>query len=490
LKFKKIVFLMFSSISLSSAQANDSNVVTQSISEGLQPKVVIKGQPPKLSSLKERMVHYKVPAVSIAFLKNHNISWTYTEGVIDFIDNRPIDENTVFQAASISKPVFASVLMKYRQDNNLNLDINVNTLLKSWQLPEHQWTNKSDVTLRRLLSHSAGATVHGFAGYSKGTDIPSITSLLNGVKPSNSDPIVIDIEPGTQFRYSGGGTTVAQLVLEDRTKSTLTNLAQATLFEPLMMQHSSFSQPLKGTLKNNAAVAHNAEGNPIAGGSNNYATLSAAGLWTTPSDLLRLVSQIQLASLGKNESFFSKATVDEMLTPQLPPMGIGFFLEGEGKVTSFSHGGANKGFMAHLFAHTKTGDGIVIMTNGDNGTALIDEIMNRISDIYHWDEFNPIEKTVTALDPKLFKSILGEYKITEPFDTTLVITEKEGKFMVNIGEFVVDEMFFPESERQLFSMTGMSLFLHPNDSGEVNHISFWGGINATKKKHKEELLKD
>jgi CubicO group peptidase (beta-lactamase class C family) len=452
----------------------------QFISEGLQPSVRIIGKPSKLSSLKERMEYYKVPAISIAFLKDSRISWTHTEGVIDQLNNRPIDANTIFQAASISKPVFASVLMKYRQDNNLDLDVDVNCLLKSWQLPVHQWSDKSNVTLRLLLSHSAGTTVHGFAGYAEGSDVPSIISLLKGVTPANSDPVIVDIEPGTQFRYSGGGTVLAQLVLQDQTKTLLPELATSILFEPLMMRHSVYSQLLEGSLKNNAAVAHNANGVPIVGGSHTYAALAAAGLWTTPSDLLRLVSKIQLAGLGKDESFFTKKTVAEILSPQIEPMGIGFFLGGKETVASFSHGGSNEGYKAHLFAHTQTGDGIAIMTNGDNGSALITEVLNRVSEIYHWDEFKPSEKTITTLDPKLFKSILGKYKITEPFESTFVIAQKGENFIVNNEAFIKDELFFPESNRKLFSMTGMTLELQKNKLGEVNQISFWGGIIATK----------
>ena len=214
MKFNIFVFCLLANFFPSNAQANGSGEDIQPISEGLQPTVRIKGKQSKLSSLKERMSHYKVPAVSIAFLKDNKISWTHTEGVIDLNSNRSIDENTVFQAASISKPVFACVLMKYRQDNGLNIDVDVNTLLKSWQLPEHQWTSENKVTLRKLLSHTANDTEHGFAGYTDGSDVPSITSLLNGIKPANSASVVVDIEPGTQFRYSGGGTTLAQLVLQ------------------------------------------------------------------------------------------------------------------------------------------------------------------------------------------------------------------------------------------------------------------------------------
>jgi len=478
---------MLSTILGSTAQANllklNDEVNHKLVSHGLKPNVRIIGKDAKISTLQERMDHYNVPGISIAFLNNHKIVWTHTQGVTDRKSNKLIDENTVFQAASISKPVFASILMKYRQHNDLNLDIDVNTLLKSWQLPTHKWSGKNDVTLRRLLSHSAGTTVHGFAGYEKGQEVPSIISLLNGTKPTNSDPIIVDIEPGSKFRYSGGGTTVAQLVLQDQSNSSLPKLANRTLFTPLKMQHTSFSQPLISKLNNNAAKAHNADGEIIIGGSHTYATLSAAGLWTTPSDLLRLVSKIQLAGLGKDETFFTKKTIEEMFKPQLSSMGIGFFVEGENEITSFSHGGANEGFMAHLFAHNKTGDGIVIMTNGNNGTALIDEVLLRVSEIYNWNEFKPTQKTLTTLNPLLFKSILGKYKISEPFETILEITDQQGEFKVNMGQFVKDEIFYPESNKQLFSMTGMSLFLQPDEAGEINNISFWGGIKATKIKN-------
>lgn len=482
--FTLLKAFMLLTLTLCYANAKEANYIkskeAQLIQKGLQPNIRVAGQATILSTLKERMAHHKVPGVSIAFLKDHKISWTHTEGVIDLKNNKSIDDNTVFQAASISKPVFASVLMKYRQSYDLNLDINVNSLLKSWQLPQHQWTDKNNVTLRRLLSHSAGTTVHGFAGYASGEKVPTVISLLNGSRPANSDPIIVDIEPGTKFRYSGGGTTLAQLVLEDQSKISLQELAKKTIFTPLKMNHSSYSQPLEDKLKENAAVPYRSDGSPVQGGAHTYATLSAAGLWTTPSDLLRLVAQIQQANKGNQESIFTQKTVEEMLTPQLNSMGIGFFLEGQRNVTAFSHGGANAGFRAHVFAHTQTGDGVAIMTNSDNGGELIDEIMNRISEIYQWSEITPLNKKIVTMPVKLHHSIIGHYKVSTPFEATLVITEKEGQFMVNMGSYVVNEQFFPESIKQLFSISGMSLFLHTNREGEVDNISFWGGINASR----------
>jgi len=368
------------------------------INEKLQPNERMEGEPVQFSTLKERMAHHKVPGVSIAFLKNHKILWTYSEGVTDYKTNKPIDENTVFQAASISKPVFATVLMKYRQDHGLDLDTDVNNLLKSWNVPAYEWQENNPVTLRRLLSHSAGTTVNGFAGYASDQDVPTIIEVLQGASPANSDAVIVDTEPGSIYRYSGGGTTLAQLVFQDVTNMNFPQLAKTTIFDPLGMDHSRYSQPLKGDLKQNFAVPYRSNGTAVKGGAHNYSTLAAAGLWTTPSDIMRWAGRVQLAYTGDDQSVISQKTITEMLTPQIRPVGIGFFLEGEEEITSFSHSGANEGFRANFFAHTQTGDGVAIMTNSDSGGALITEIMNRIAEIYNWSEFKPVIKTKSDLD--------------------------------------------------------------------------------------------
>lgn len=368
------------------------------INEKLQPNERLEGEPVQFSTLKERMAHHMVPGVSIAFLKNNKILWTYSEGVTDYKTNKPIDENTVFQAASISKPVFATVLMKYRQDHGLDLDTDVNDLLKSWNLPTYEWQENNPVTLRRLLSHSAGTTVHGFAGYASDQPVPTIIEVLKGASPANSDAVIVDTEPGSIFRYSGGGTTLAQLVFQDVTNMNFPQLAKTTIFDPLGMDHSRYSQPLSDVLKQNAAIPYRSNGTEVNGGAHNYATLAAAGLWTTPSDIMRWAGRVQLAYTGEDQSVISKKTIAEMLTPQMRSVGIGFFLEGEEVISSFSHGGANEGFRANFFAHTSTGDGVAIMTNSDSGGALITEIMNRIAEIYNWSEFKPAIKTKDDLD--------------------------------------------------------------------------------------------
>ena len=328
-KLLLLVVTAFTVTAVFPGQTEDALKGAEAIKVALQPKFHITNTAPELRTLKERMVALNIPAVSIAFMQDHKISWTVTEGVIDLKSQRQIDKNTVFQAASISKPVFATVLLKYRQQPPLDLDTDVNTLLKSWQLPKHKWSKSSPVTLRRLLSHSAGTTVHGFRGYAVGENVPSIIEVLEGANPANSKAVLVDIEPNTILRYSGGGTTLAQLVLQDQSRILLPELAKTLIFEPLGMQHSAYSQPLNEKLAKNAAVPYRSSGIAVEGGAHTYATLAAAGLWTTPSDLLKLASNIQRSYQGLDSSFLTNKTVSEILTPQIESIGIGFFTSWE-----------------------------------------------------------------------------------------------------------------------------------------------------------------
>jgi CubicO group peptidase (beta-lactamase class C family) len=145
---------------------------------GLAERIRIEGQEVDFQSLAQRQALYNVPGVSVAYMKNGQLAWTTQSGVKDLTTELVVDENTVFQAGSISKPAFAAVLMKYRQDNPIDLDNDVNNLLTSWQLPEHEWTGQEVVSLRRLLSHTAGTTVHGFPGYAAGEPVPTLQQVL------------------------------------------------------------------------------------------------------------------------------------------------------------------------------------------------------------------------------------------------------------------------------------------------------------------------
>jgi CubicO group peptidase (beta-lactamase class C family) len=448
------------------------------IASALTPVIQIAGEAAQPSTLEERMAFHRVPGVSIAFLRDHEVEWTLTAGVRDIASGAPVDEDTVFQAASISKPVFATTLMLYRQDHALDLDADINTLMSRWQLPAHEWQDTDPVTLRRLLSHNAGTTVHGFRGYAAGEDVPSIIELLEGSPLSASDPVVVDIRPGSQDRYSGGGTTIAQLAFEDQSGQGLSEAAQTYVFEPLEMTRSAYSQPLAEALSANAATPYNSEGEPIEGGAHDYAPImAAAGLWTTPGDLMRLAGAMQRAHHGQDEGWMSQETANAMLSRQFADAGLGFFVGEDDPITAFSHGGSNAGFRAQFFAHTDSGDGIAIMTNGANGSALIREIMIQVAAYYGWEDGpQPVIKNVHPMSQVELDAFVGDYRLAGSEPLIISIERADNTLVFHARPYLTDIVLRAEGENDFFAMNGMGVRFGRGDDGEVSTVHFFGEV--------------
>ncbi len=450
------------------------------IAAGLQPVVHIENRPPDFMSLKERMAVHNVPGVSIAVMQNDTIVLTHVEGVRDTVSNAPVNADTIFQAASISKPAFATILMRYRERHGLELDANINDQLASWQLPEHKWQDTQDVTLRQLLSHTAGTTVHGFPGYAAGENVPTLVQLLNGARPTNTAAIEVDLQPGTAFRYSGGGTSAAQLVLEDVSGRKLTSMAGEYLFAPLGITRSVFAQPLPAAFQDNAAVPYDGHGASIAGGAHTYAALAAAGLWTTPSDILKWAASVRKAHAGETGQIVSPDSARDMLSNPLGPVGIGFFIDDAGGALSFGHGGSNAGFRSNFFVYTDSGDGIAVMTNGANGSILIREIIHRAAKIYSWDDVQPVVKQVIKLDTDALSQFAGQYRVTEPLVVEASLTVDDDSLILNAGEMVIDERFFPEGPAKFFALNSSDLVFTTDNDGTVTGFEYRGFVKATK----------
>ena len=268
------------------------------VEEGLLPPVLLKGEGGW--TLQKRMKHYRVPGVSIAVINNHAVEWARAYGVKDAATGEPVTTETVFQAASISKTLNATVIMKRVMEGKLSLDENVNTYLKSWQLPDNEFTAKKKVTIANLLSHTGGTTVSGFPGYSVTAPLPSVQQILKGEPPANTAPVIVNTDPGVRFRYSGGGTTILQLVLTELEKKPYPKIMDETVIGPLNMGNSTFSQPLPDEWKSRAATGHRPEDRPVEGKWHVYPELAAAGLWTTPTDLAKFAIEHQLSVQGNS----------------------------------------------------------------------------------------------------------------------------------------------------------------------------------------------
>ena len=364
-------------------------------------------QPPLQLTLQNLMEMYKVPGMSVAVIDNFEIAWAKGYGVTEVGTSNPVIPHTIFQSGSVSKPVAAAGALFLVQQGKLALDEDVNKKLTSWKIPENEFTEEQKVTLRRILSHSAGLTVHGFPGYDVDKPVPSVPQLLNGEPPANTDPVRVDIVPGTKWRYSGGGTMIAQQLMEDVTGTPFPQLMREILFDKIGMEDSTFEQPLPPERHAMAANGTQWDGTTVHGKWHTYPEMAAGGLWSTASDLAKFAIEIALSKKGMANRVPSLSTVREMLSPQieLPTqfffgkkenpgrMGLGFFLGDETCPDLFGHTGDDAGFEAMLIMDGATGQGAAIKTNSQFGSLLYNTFADNIAQEYGWKNYMPDDRS-------------------------------------------------------------------------------------------------
>ena len=417
----------------------------QHIIDHLLPPVIVVGEDAPRFTLQARMAALHVPGVSIVYFHAGQIVWACGFGTAQF-DGPAIEPDTLFQAGSISKSVAALAVLELVQAGRLDLDRDVNAVLRSWKLPSNRLTVAAPATLRELLSHSAGTNVSGFAGYRQGQPVPTLAQVLNGDPPANSDPVVVERPPGRVYRYSGGGYMVIQQVLDDATGKPFDQLLQDSVLSPLGMEHSSFDQPLSVRLRAHAATPYLSNGDPVIGGAHTYPELAAAGLWTTPSDLARFAIGLQDALAGRPGAIIPQATARLMVTPVLSHYGLGLRIGGSAERPYFWHGGINSGFASAMMAYD-SGDGAVVMTNGAQDT-LAWELMRGIAAEYGWPDLHPVERTLAIVDPSTFARYIGTYQLTS--DDIVSVMQRNGKLIVRLPDQTTTELL-PEGENTFFS---------------------------------------
>ena len=343
----------------------------------------LKGQPPTTMSLAELMKAFNVPGLSIAVIENFRIVDAKAYGVIAPGSTTPVTTKTLFQAGSISKPVAATAALYLVERGQLSLDEDVNQKLKSWKVPENEFTKSEKVTLRRLMSHTAGTTIHGFPGYDVVALKPSVVQVLNGERPANTEPVRVDTVPGTKSRYSGGGVTIEQLLMTDVTGKSFPDLMRETVLDRIGMSDSSYEQPLPANRAASTAGGAYGDGKPVHGKWHVYPEMAAAGLWTTPTDLAKFAIEIALSKQGKANHVLSQKMTQEMLTPVMDDVALGVFLDKDNP-GQFGHNGADEGFQALLTMNADTGNGVALMADSDNGISVMNEVLNRVAKEYGW----------------------------------------------------------------------------------------------------------
>ncbi len=443
------------------------------VENGLVGPVLVKGRPVRLARLGDRMRDLNVPAVSVAVFQFGQIEWTKAWGFADVEARRKAHADTRFQAASISKPVAAAAALALVSRGRLSLDGNVNDHLKSWKLPDSQFTSSESVTLRRLLSHSAGTTVSGFRGYSARDDLPTLLQVLSGSRPANSPPVVVDVPVGSRWRYSGGGITIVQLMIEDETGKPFAQAARELVLEPFGMRHSTFVQPLPGDLRDDTATGYKSTGAPVEGRFHTYPEQAAAGLWTTPEDLAKFAIELQKIAAGRSTKVMSQALANEMLKRQFEQWGLGVAIEGQGAAQRFAHGGANEGFRCVLNAYRTSASGVVVMTNSDAGGKIASEVVRGVAREYRWPGLAPVERTLGRADATTYRSFAGRYEIGSRSPPVILRVEVEGASLYTVAGDVRSELL-PETPDTFFSVdTDVRIQFVRDGSGRVSEARVW-----------------
>jgi CubicO group peptidase (beta-lactamase class C family) len=334
-------------------------------------------------SVLERMKNFGVEGMSVTVFDQGKIIWTKGYGFRNKELKQIVDSTTIFQAASISKPVTTVASFRLVSKGLLNLDENINTYLKKWKVPENEFTSESKVTLRRIVSHTAGLSVHGFYGYGPNDSIPTTVEILDGIKPANSKPVRVFIKPNTGESYSGGGFTVLQLTIEEVTGKSFSDVMNELVLVPSGMENSEFSLRIPERMKKNVAIGYRKNGDVVDGGYHIYPEQAAAGLWTTPTDLAKFMLVVG-DSYRKDQGLLQQSTVKEMFKKIPGAGGLGFGIDRKGDSLRFRHSGGNEGFSCYAVSFAEIGRGAVIMTNSDNGAPIIREFLRAISKEYKW----------------------------------------------------------------------------------------------------------
>jgi CubicO group peptidase (beta-lactamase class C family) len=443
-----LVVCLLCSTSLTSASSHsapNAEAAIRAIETQLASPVEITNRPLPHRSLRDEMKKNGVPAVSIAVIHEGKIQWAEAYGSKGG-DGSPVTTDTLFQAASISKSVTAMTALALVEKGKLSLDAPINTQLKSWMLPDNQFTSRQPVTLRELLSNTGGTSVIGFGSIPRGAPLPTLKQILNGTPPANSPPVAVIAEPGTAFNYSGGGFEIVEQVIEDATGEPFAEVARKTILARAGMSHSNFRQPIEASLLNKVAFPQDAYGTWIAGGPPSMPALGAGGMWTTASDLARLVIDLQKALAGNTGGAISPASAHLMMTPVKADYGLGVEVKTVDGRMSFEHTGSNSGYQS-MFVGYADGDGAVVMTSSDNGFAVIAQIVPTLARVYGWEAYQP-EKRVQA-DVPLARQMpyTGEFATKDGY--TFKVTSSEGHLeFAGLGHS--GSTLLPSSEKSFF----------------------------------------
>ncbi len=442
------------------------------VEKGLLRAVTIKGMKPEKLTLAARMPFYRVPGVGIAVLDRHELEWAKAYGVRDAQNLEPATTETLFQAGALGEPLAAAAALILVAQGKLDLDENINARLVAWKVPANEFTRQAPVTLKGLLTHTAGFPESPLPGYPRDARPPTLLALLQGRAPGHYLQAEPDAVPGQgRARPSGTGFAVLQQLLEDVSGKAFSALVRELVLEPLGPGRSVFeSVPSEGP-PGSAASGHGRDGRPVGGSSLLYPAAAASGLWTTPTELVSLLADLMEAARERGGRLLPPPAARSMFTPQAGGRSFGFAVDGSGQDVRFHLRGRTEGFACTLDVYPYRGQGAVIMTNSENGMLLADEILRSLAAAYLWPDFGPVEKTLFRLDPSIYAGYVGRYEVTPEY--ALDITH-EDYYLVIRPTGQAPTKFYVESQTFFFSIDPyIRIQFHTDEKGDVAGLTLW-----------------
>ena len=433
------------------------------VEHGLLRAIFLRGQRPEKLSLDSRMQFYKVPGASVAVLDKNRLEWARGYGVRDGHSREPVMADTMFQAGALGRPVAAFAALKLVDKGRLELDDDIGKLLRRATLPPSGAGAPGKVTVRGLLSQAEIFPDAGLPGYAPDVRTPSLVALLEGGVPSAPPPVEVQAD--------GAGYAYLQALLEDVTATTFPALMKESVLDPLGLRNSTFDVPLPEAMRIAAASGHGREGRPEEGKWLNYPAAAAAGLWSTPSDLATFASDALETATGKDGRVLSTGLARAMLTPQSENRGFGFVIDGAGQDVRFHLEGRTRGFRCALVVYPYKGQGVVVMTNSENGALLIEEVLRAVSAAYEWPDFKPLERPLFRLDPSIYQQYVGRYQVTPDYALDVAY---EDYYLVIRPTGQAPTRFFVESQTFFFSIDPYVRIQFVTDAkGRVTGLVLW-----------------
>nr|WP_321486196.1 serine hydrolase domain-containing protein [uncultured Draconibacterium sp.] len=431
------------------------------LEEGIREQVKFLGESENLSSITKKMLDYNIPALSLTVINKGNIEWSDIYRNANFQESNHLDCSSIFQAASLSKPVTFLAALRMYSAGRIDLDKNIQEYLKDFVLPQGKQTADNPVTFRNIFSHTSGINPGGYQGYVRNIPMPTDLEILRGSDRSNTPAIEVIAPPNERLAYSGGGYTLAELALQDIFDDKFSNIMQKWILEPAVMKHSEFTQPLPASDSILVATAHAQSGEVIEGGWRNYPEQAAAGLWSNSIDLAKFLIEIYKAYQGKS-SIFSQADIRSIIDQERDGSVYGFLLNRSGDDISLTHYGGNAGYRTGMTISLTSGNGLVYLINSDNGEALGNELLLSASQVYGWRHFPQTTVQRKPIESEILKNLPGKYKWNNQID--LLITYDEGNNNVSLN--------FPNGdEYKLVPIVDKELdFIHPNTGIEVSFL--------------------